>query len=83
MVVLTTILNVLLSVLLGFIVGYLSFSLVAWVSVNLIRPVVVVDGVEHPVMPVGQILFSFIVAIAVGLVATRWVYKRISKRNAL
>ncbi len=49
MAVLTTILNVLLSVLLGFIVGYLSFSLVAWVSVKLIRPVVVVDGVEPPV----------------------------------
>ena len=72
-----TALNIIFALVLGLLLASLLFYALVWVSVRLVPPVCVIDGVEHPVMPTGQMLFSLFVAIIVGCLVVRVAYSRI------
>ena len=68
----------LISVLLSFLLGVVIFFLTLELILYLI-PAVASDGI-HGVMPIGQAMISIFIAIAGGILALIFIYKKMKRR---
>ena len=70
---------ILLSLVIATLVWFGVFYITAMIHQHFFPPVEVVNGIDHPVMPVGNLLFGLFCGTLAAIAAFRFTYRRLDE----